>query len=89
VVADLDQKRPIWLGGQGRTEKDMDLFYEVMEKNAAHRSNGGYGYVETVSQSTQENAPNAGLFMTNSHHETSVRCLDEVRRSEYKSQREG
>jgi transposase len=30
VVADLDQKRPIWLGGQGRTEKDMDLFFDVI-----------------------------------------------------------
>jgi transposase len=30
VVADLDQRRPIWLGGQGRTEKDMKLFYDTM-----------------------------------------------------------
>ena len=32
VVADLDQKRPIWLGGQGRTEADLELFFDVMGK---------------------------------------------------------
>jgi len=30
VVADLDQRRPIWLGGQGRTEQDMQLFFDTM-----------------------------------------------------------
>ncbi len=30
VVADLDQKRPIWLGGQGRVEEDLQLFFDQM-----------------------------------------------------------
>jgi len=30
VVADLDQRRPIWLGGQGRTEQDLQLFFDTM-----------------------------------------------------------
>ena len=30
IVADLDQKRPIWLGGQGRTEQDMQQFFDAM-----------------------------------------------------------
>ena len=27
VVSDLEQKRAIWFGGKGRSEKDMDMFY--------------------------------------------------------------
>ena len=27
VVSDLEQKRAIWFGGAGRSEKDMDEFY--------------------------------------------------------------
>lgn len=30
VVADLDQRRPIWLGGHGRTEQDMQMFFDTM-----------------------------------------------------------
>lgn len=30
VVADLDQRRPIWLGGQGRNEQFMQLLFDTM-----------------------------------------------------------
>ena|GEM_PF-4009273 len=30
VVADLDQRRPIWLGGHGRTEQDMQMFFDSL-----------------------------------------------------------
>jgi transposase len=42
VVADLDAQRPIWLGGEGRREEDMDLFFK--EKHPAR----GRGHVEAV-----------------------------------------
>jgi transposase len=30
VVSDLDRGRPIWVGGQGRTEADFDLFFAAL-----------------------------------------------------------
>jgi transposase len=27
VVSDLERKRAIWFGGNGRSEEDMDMFY--------------------------------------------------------------
>lgn len=30
VVSDLDRRRPIWVGGKGRTEADMDLFFATL-----------------------------------------------------------
>ena len=30
VVSDLDCRRPIWAGGKGRTEADMDLFFVTL-----------------------------------------------------------
>ena len=36
VVSDLEQKRAIWFGGEGRTEADMDKFYALLgHENAA------------------------------------------------------
>jgi transposase len=35
VVSDLEAKRAIWFGGDGRSEKDMDKFYAFLgEENA-------------------------------------------------------
>ncbi|MFH1654552.1 MAG: transposase, partial [Pseudomonadota bacterium] len=28
VVSDLEQKRVIWVGGKGRQEKDLDMFFD-------------------------------------------------------------
>lgn len=30
VVSDLDRGRPIWVGGQGRTEVDLDRFFAAL-----------------------------------------------------------
>jgi transposase len=30
VVSDLERARPIWVGGQGRTEADLDLFFAAL-----------------------------------------------------------
>ena len=32
IVSDLDQRRPIWVGGEGRKEEDLDEFYEFVGK---------------------------------------------------------
>ena len=35
VVSDLERKRAIWFGGNGRSEKDMDMFYAFLGKENA------------------------------------------------------
>jgi transposase len=86
VVADLDQRRPIWLGGQGRTEKDMKLFYDTM---GAERCKSIELAVmdmwKPFRKVTQENATNAQIIYDKFHIiKHLANALDEVRRSEYK-----
>jgi transposase len=86
VVADLDQKRPIWLGGEGRTEKDMDLFFNEM---GAER----YASIELAvmdmwkpfRKATLNHAPQAQIVYDKFHIlQHLADALDQVRRSEYK-----
>ena len=37
VVSDLDQRRPIWVGGEGRKEGDLDKFYDFIGKSKSQR----------------------------------------------------
>jgi len=86
VVADLDQKRPLWLGGQGRTEKDMALFYEVMgEKRGTSIPLAVMDMWKPFRKSTLANAPHARIVYDKFHIMKHLSdALDEVGRSEYK-----
>ena len=86
VVADLDQKRPIWLGGQGRTEGDLQLFYDAMGKERC-------GAIERAvmdmwkpfRKGTLKNVPDAQIVYGKFHVMRHLSdALDQVRRSEYK-----
>lgn len=37
VVSDLDRRRPIWVGGKGRTEANMNLFFAALGANKTAR----------------------------------------------------
>jgi len=37
VVADLDRQRPIWMGADGRSEEDMDAFFETIGARRSRR----------------------------------------------------
>jgi len=51
VVADLDQKRPLWLGRTGSYRKGHGSVLRGDGRKTRHIDPiGGYGYVETVSQ---------------------------------------
>ena len=30
IVSDLERARPIWVGGEGRKETDIDLFFKAL-----------------------------------------------------------
>ena len=86
VVADLDQRQPIWLGGQGRTVQDLQLFFDTM---GTERCNAIELAVmdmwKPFRKATLKHAPNAQIVYDKFHimrHLASA--LDQIRRSEYK-----
>lgn len=85
VVADLDEERPIWIGGTGRTEADLALFFN--EIGAARA--GGIKIVvmdmwKAFKKSTAANAPQASVVYDKFHILMHLsQALDEVRRNEY------
>jgi transposase len=86
VVADLDQRRPIWLGGHGRTEKDMRLFYDTIgTERCKNIELAVMDMWKPFRKVTLENAPNAQIIYDKFHIMKHLAdALDEVRRSEYK-----
>jgi len=86
VVADLDQKRPIWLGGQGRTEQDLQLFFNAMGPERCKTIElAVMDMWKPFRKATLNHVPNAQIVYDKFHimrHLADV--LDQVRRSEYK-----
>lgn len=86
VVADLDQRRPIWLGGQGRTEEDLQSFFDQM---GPERCQGIELAVmdmwKAFRNATLKNAPGAQIVYDKFHVMRHLSdALDQVRRNEYK-----
>jgi len=86
VVSDLEKRRAIWFGGEGRTEKDMDLFYAFLGKeNAGKIRLAVMDMWKAFRNSTRRNAPQAAVLFDKFHILRHLSdALDEVRRSEYK-----
>jgi transposase len=86
VVADLVQQRPIWLGGQGRTEQDMQLFFDAMgiERYKTIRL-AVMDMWKPFRNVTLRQAPQAQIVFDKFHGIKHLSdALDMVRRSEYK-----
>lgn len=85
VVSDLEQKRAIWFGGEGRTEKDMDLFYaELGNENAGKLRLAVMDMWKPFRNSTQKNAPQAAVLFDKFHILRHLgEALDKVRKQEY------
>ena len=86
VVSDLDAHRAIWFGGEGRTEKDMDLFFAFLgKKNSEKIKIAVMDMWKAFRNSTQRNAPQAAIVFDKFHILKHLSdALDIVRRSEYK-----
>lgn len=86
VVADLDQQRPIWLGGQGRSEEDMKLFFDTLGPERCKTI--GLAVMDMwkpYRNVTTQQAPGARIVFDKFHVLRHLsNALDEVRRSEYK-----
>jgi len=86
VVADLDQHRPIWIGGNGRKEEDLDLFFNEIGLNTAKGIKlAVMDMWKPFRNATKHHAPDAQLVFDKFHVLQHLSfALDEVRRSEYK-----
>ena len=86
VVSDLDQGRPIWMGGNGRTQADVEQFFAQLGSKA---SDG----IELVvidmwrpfRNAVRDKAPNAEIVFDKFHILRHLsNALDQVRRDEYR-----
>jgi len=85
VVSDLERRRPIWFGGDGRSEADMDGFYAWLgpRKSAGIRL-AVMDMWKPFRNSTQEHAPQAGILFDKFHILRHLGdALDKVRKAEY------
>jgi transposase len=85
VVSDLERKRPIWFGGQDRSEKSMDRFYEALgEKKSQGVQLAVMDMWKAFHNSTSKHAPQAAILFDKFHVIRHLNeALDKVRKSEY------
>lgn len=85
VVSDLVRKRPIWFGGEDRSEKSMDLFYGSLgEKKSRGIELAVMDMWKAFHNSTSKQAPQAAILFDKFHVIRHLNeALDKVRKSEY------
>ncbi len=86
VVSDLVRKRPIWFGGEDRSEQSMDMFYQWLGvKKAAGIKLAVMDMWRAFEKSTMKNAPKAAILYDKFHVMRHLgKALDTVRKQEYK-----
>jgi len=86
VVSDLEKHRPIWFGGQDRSEESMDKFYQELglRKSAKIRL-AVMDMWKPFTKSTKKNAPHAAILYDKFHVMRHLgEALDAVRKEEYR-----
>ena len=85
IVSDLVRSRPIWFGGEDRTEASMDLFFSWLgEKKSRGISLAVMDMWKPFENSCTAHAPQAARLYDKFHAMRHLgEALDEVRRSEY------
>lgn len=86
VVSDLERGRPIWVGGTGRTEADLDRFFLALgpQKTARIRL-AVMDMWKAFRNSVQSHAPEAQILFDKFHILRHLAdAMDQVRRAEYK-----
>jgi len=86
VVADLDQRRPIWMSEElGRAEKDMDRFFDAMGPGRTRSLRlAVMDMWKPFRNSLKRNAPKAKVVFDKFHILKHLsNALDQVRRQEY------
>jgi transposase len=85
VVSDLERRRPIWFGGQDRSEASMDEFYRFLREKKARRVRlAVMDMWKPFRHSTERHAPNAAVLFDKFHVIRHLgEALDKVRKLEY------
>jgi len=85
VVSDLERRRPIWFGGEDRSETSMDGFFGWLgPKKCAKVRLAVMDMWKAFRNSTGKNAPQANILFDKFHVlEHLGEALDKVRKSEY------
>jgi transposase len=85
VVSDLVRERPIWFGGEDRSQASMGQFYEWLGENKSQRI--GLAVMDmwkAFRNATQAHAPQAAILFDKFHVLRHLgEALDKVRKSEY------
>ena len=86
IVSDLERGRPIWVGGKGRKEADIDLFFQALgERKSVRIELAAMDMWKAFRNSVMKNAPKARIIFDKFHIMRHLsKALDEVRRREYK-----
>lgn len=85
VVSDLERRRPIWFGGDGRSEADMDMFFaDLGPRKSAGIRLAVMDMWKPFRNSTGKHAPNASILFDKFHILRHLgEALDKVRKAEY------
>ncbi len=85
VVSDLIRGRPIWFGGEDRSEASLRQFYDWLGKNKAQRIRlAVMDMWKPFRTATNERAPQAAILFDKFHVLRHLNeALDQVRKSEY------
>lgn len=85
VVSDLDRKRPIWFGGEDRSEASMAQFYASLSEKQRHQIRLALMDMwKPFRNATQAHAPRAAILFDKFHILRHLgEALDQVRKSEY------
>jgi len=86
IVSDIERGRPIWVGGAGREEKDMDTFFVFLgTKKTKKIQLAVMDMWRAFLNSTNKNAPQAAILFDKFHIMRHLsKAMDQVRISEYK-----
>lgn len=85
VVSDLERGRPIWYGGEDRSEESMDIFYQWLGSKKTKKI--GLAVMDmwkAFEKSAKKNAPGAAILYDKFHVMRHLgEALDKVRKMEY------
>jgi transposase len=86
VVSDLEKRRPIWFGGEDRSESSMEQFYQFLGENKAHRIRlAVMDMWKPFRNATAKHAPQAAVLFDKFHVLRHLsEALDQVRKQEYR-----
>jgi transposase len=85
VVSDLERRRPIWFGGDDRSEASMDQFYRFLGQKKAKRIRlAVMDMWKAFRNSAHRNAPQAAILFDKFHVMKHLgEALDKIRKAEY------